>query len=292
MNANGTQENSRLALFEKLVYKIAQKWVAGYSMRDALNSARETNAKGLSAIINYLGEHNMDDCVIDASVTEYLLLLKKMDQLHINGSISLKLSQIGLDKDYDRCENNALKIIERAKSLNKFVWLDMESSCYLTDTIRIYLTLLNHYGSVGMAFQAYLKQGINRLTEILMHKSKIRLVKGAYREDRAIVFKSKRVIDKNYLKVMHLLFEVSDNFAIATHDQSIINHALELNDRYHKQFEFQMLKGVRDDIKPILIKKGFSITDYIPYGENVAAYSVRRIKERPSNLLLLARSLF
>lgn len=292
MKAKSSSKNSKPALFEKLVHKIAKKWVAGHSMRDALKSAKNANAKGIGAIINYLGEHLTNDDDIEASVNEYIAILQEMDRLHINGSISPKLTQIGLDKDYDTCENNALMIVERAKQLKKFVWLDMESSSYLDDTIRIYFTLLKRYEMVGLAFQAYLKHSADYLVEILMQRGKVRLVKGAYREDSSVVYRSKHTVDKNYMKLMQMLFEDGHNFAIATHDQTMIDHAIKLNNEHKKQFEFQMLKGVRDDIKQSLIKNGFSLAEYIPYGENIAAYSVRRIKEKPSNILLLARSLF
>lgn len=292
MKVKSSLKNSKPALFEKLVHKIAKKWVAGHSMRDALKSAKNANAKGMGAIINYLGEHLTNDDDIEASVNEYIALLQEMDRLHINGSISPKLTQIGLDKDYDTCENNALMVVERAKQLKKFVWLDMESSSYLDDTIGIYFTLLKRYEMVGLAFQAYLKHSANYLVEILMHGGKVRLVKGAYREDSSVVYRSKHTVDKNYMKLMQMLFEDGNNFAIATHDQTMIDHAIKLNNKHKKQFEFQMLKGVRDDIKQSLIKNGFSLAEYIPYGENITAYSVRRIKEKPSNILLLARSLF
>jgi len=279
-------------LFEKLVHKVAKKWVAGHSMNDALRSARDANAKGMVAIINYLGEHLTDESEIKRNVKEYVTILKEMDRLRINGSISPKLTQFGLDNDYDMCVNNILTIVEHAKKLGKFVWVDMESSSYLNDTIEIYLTLLKHYEMVGLAFQAYLKHGAGYLVDILLQKGKVRLVKGAYREDSSVVYRSKGAVDKNYLKLMQMLFEDGNNFAIATHDQQIIDNAIKLSGKYRKQFEFQMLKGVRDDIKPSLIKAGYSVAEYIPYGENIAAYSIRRIKEKPSNILLLARSLF
>ncbi|MEM2760661.1 MAG: proline dehydrogenase family protein [Nitrososphaerales archaeon] len=291
MNNRGSKRRKSV-LFEKLVHKVARKWVGGYSMKDAIQSAKEANAKGMNAILNYLGEHMMDDEEIQGNVNEYVALLQEMDKLHINGSISLKLTQIGLDRDRDTCENNILKILEHARRSNRFVWLDMESSNYLNDTTEIYLALLQHYEMVGLAFQAYLKQGTNLLLEILMQNGKIRLCKGAYSEDSSVVYRSKRMVDKNFFKLMRILFESSNNFAIATHDQVMIDEAIKLHEKYDKQFEFQMLKGVRDDIKPLLTKNGLLLSEYIPYGERITAYSIRRIREKPSNILLLARSLF
>ena len=283
---------SRPALFEKLVMKIAKKWVAGYSIHDAMKSAKEANANKMSAIINYLGEHNASLEDIDASVKEYIAILDEMERLRINGSISPKLTQVGLERDHELCMNNAMRIIDHARKLNRFVWLDMESSQYLEDTIGIYLTLLKRYQKVGLAFQAYLKEGSVHLMHILEHGGKVRLVKGAYREDSGIVFRSKSAVDRNYRKLMHVLFEHGNEFAIATHDDKIIQEAMKLSKKYPKNFEFQMLKGIRDELKPSLIKKGFTLAEYIPYGRQIVPYSVRRLKEKPSNMLLLARSLF
>ncbi len=283
---------NRPALFEKLVLRIAKRWVAGYSMRDAMNSAKEANANGMNAIINYLGEHDESLEEIDAGVKEYITILDEMERLHIKGSISPKLTQVGLERDRDLCLNNAIRIIECARKLDRFVWLDMESFHYLEDTIEIYLTLLKRYQKIGLAFQAYLKEGSLHLMRILERGGKIRLVKGAYREDGSIVFRSKPAVDRNYVKLMRMLFEHGNEFAIATHDYKMIQEAIRLSKKYPKKFEFQMLKGIRNDLKPSLIKQGFKLAEYIPYGEKVVPYSVRRLKEKPTNLLLLARSLF
>lgn len=285
-------KKSKPALFEKFVQRVARRWVAGSSIQDALRSAKDANMNGMSAIVNYLGEHVTDDKEIQANVNEYVKILHEMERLCIRGSITPKLTQIGLDKDYKTCENNIMIIVEEAKKLNRFVWVDMESFSYINDTTEIYYALLKRYDMVGLAFQAYLKRGTNYLVDLIMKKGKIRLVKGAYSEDRNVVYHSRRMVDRNFVKLMQMLFEDSDDFAIATHDQVMIDRAMELHEKYKKKFEFQLLKGIRDDIKPFLVKRGFSVAEYIPYGKNISAYSVRRIKEKPTNILLLARSLF
>ena len=283
---------SNPALFEKLVMKIAKKWVAGYSIKDAMKSAKEANRNGMSAIVNYLGEHDESLEDIEASVKEYIAVLDEMERLRINGGISPKLTQVGLERDYELCIDNTMRIIDHARKLNRFIWLDMESSLYLEDTVGVYLTLLKRYQKVGLAFQAYLKEGSMHLMQILEHGGKVRLVKGAYREDGATVFRSKSAVDRNFRKLMSVLFEHGNEFAIATHDDKMIQEAIRLSKKYAKNFEFQMLKGIRDELKPSLIKKGFTLAEYIPYGKQIVPYSVRRIKEKPSNMLLLARSLF
>jgi len=283
---------SKPALFEKLVLKIAKKWVAGYGIQDVMKSAMQANTNGMSAILNYLGEHNESLEDIEASVKEYITILNEMERLRINGSISPKLTQVGLESDHDLCLNNMMRIIDHARKLNRFVWLDMESFRYLEETIEVYLTLLKRYQRVGLAFQAYLKEGSLHLMRILEHGGKVRLVKGAYREDSDIVFRTKSAVDKNYRKLMQMLFEHGNEFAIATHDDKMIQEAMNLSKDYPKSFEFQMLKGVRDELKRSLVEKGFALAEYIPYGRQVVPYSVRRLKEKPANMLLLARSLF
>ncbi len=128
------------------------------------------------------------------------------------------------------------------------------------------------------------------MIDLLSRGAKIRLVKGAYKEKATISYRSKNDFDKNFLKLMRLLFKKGNEFGIATHDVSMIEHAVKLSKKYDRKFEFQMLKGIRDEIKPKLLKKHFVVSDYIPYGTNWLAYSIRRLKERKRNILLLGSS--
>jgi len=147
------------------------------------------------------------------------------------------------------------------------------------------------YERMGIALQANLKRTENDLKDLLQIGAKVRLVKGAYRENARIAFKSKEDVDKNYVKLMRMLFQKSNEFAIASHDGKIIRKAQSLSKKYPRKFEFQMLKGIREDLKSKLIKKKFVVSDYIPYGINWLPYSIRRIKERKRNILLLGSSL-
>lgn len=286
------RKRSKPTVYERLVTRIAKKWVAGRIIQDAMKSASEANARGMSAIINYLGEHSESLDEIEGSVREYTEILDEMERLRLDGSISPKLTQLGLDRDYDLCLNNAMRLAEHASRLKRFVWIDIESSMYKDDSIRIYLTLLKRHRNVGLAFQAYLKEGSLSLLDILEQGGKVRLVKGAYREDADVVFSSRRGVDKSYRKLMRVIFKHGDGFAIATHDQKMIEEAIRLSKKFpSKRFEFQMLKGIRGDIKPLLVKQGFRLGEYIPYGSRIVSYSIRRIKEKPRNILLIARSL-
>ena len=171
------------------------------------------------------------------------------------------------------------------------MWLDMESAEHTDETIEIYHTFFSRYERLGIALQANLKRTENDLNDLLKRGAKIRLVKGAYRENARIAFKSKKEVDDNYLKLMRILFQKSNEFAIASHDEKIIHKAQTLSKKHPRKFEFQFLKGIREEIKSDLIKKKFVVSDYIPYGTNWLAYSVRRIKERKRNILLLGSSL-
>lgn len=282
-----------MSIYEHLVLKMARRWVAGSSIDEALEYAREANLRGMRAIINCLGEHNISKDETEDSVEEYKRLLDAIHLSNIDGSISLKLTQIGLDVDYDTCMQNLMKIVRHASTYDIFIWIDMESSPYYEQTVSIYLEGVKHYKHIGLAYQAYIKEHSLDIMHILESGGIVRLVKGAYREDASIVYRSRRSVNTSFRRLMHILFKYSRGmFAIATHDTALIDEAIALSKEHKgREFEFQMLKGIRDDLKPILVKQGFKVAEYIPYGVNISGYVYRRIRERPANLLLLARSL-
>jgi proline dehydrogenase len=166
----------------------------------------------------------------------------------------------------------------------------MESSEYTDDTIGIYNDLFDKYERLGIALQANLKRTSKDLVELLKKGAKVRLVKGAYHEDKKTAFQARKEVDENYKKLMEMLFVNGNEFGIATHDSKLIDEAKQLYKTHERKFEFQMLKGIRDELKPILVKKGFSVSEYIPYGTNWLPYSIRRLKERKRNILLLGSS--
>ncbi len=284
-----------MRIYEYVVLKLAKHWVAGSTLDEAISYAINANSLNINAIINYLGEHVTDRKEVEANVNEYIRLVDAIHDNNIRASISLKLTQIGLDMNYDECLSNVKRIIEHAYRYNIFTWIDMEEFKYYEDTVSIYLNILKLYkGSVGLAYQAYIRDSSLDIMRIVEAKGVMRLVKGAYREEENIVYRSKRQVDNNFRRLMRILFKHADRFAIATHDKSIIDEAIELSNRYDKnkdRVEFQMLKGIRDDLKLELVKQGYRVAEYIPYGSNVSAYAMRRLKEKPRNLLLLARSL-
>jgi len=158
-------------------------------------------------------------------------------------------------------------------------------------TIEIYLALLEKHKNVGIALQAYMRRSEADLSALLDRGGRVRLVKGAYREGRDVVYPNREEVRKNYSRLMHALFERGDNFTIATHDSALIEEAKRLSDSHHVKFEFAMLRGIRDELKSELVRSGYRVVEYIPYGDQWYAYSIRRMKEHPSNVWLLLRSL-
>ncbi len=278
-------------LIEKFLFKIAKQWIAGNTIDDALISAKNAYQSGRHAIINKLGEYHTSKKQINTTMKEYQEIVNSFRKWKIRGAISIKPTQIGLSISQKECYRNFEKIIQDARNAHVFVWLDMESSEHTDETIEIYHAFFSKYERLGIALQANLKRTENDLNDLLSIGGKIRLVKGAYREKARISFKTKKDVDYNNVKLMKILFKKGNEFAIASHDIKIIQKAQNLSKKYPRKFEFQFLKGLREELKPGLIKKKFVVSDYIPYGANWLPYSIRRIKERKRNILLLGSSL-
>jgi proline dehydrogenase len=285
------------ALLERLLFRVAKKWISGYTYKDAISAAKGTNNKRMSAILNFLGEESIDVKQIEQTVNEYCSLLDFLKSNEIDGCISVKPTQIGLKISYEMCLYNFKQIANKAKSLGKFIWIDIESFQFVENTIAIYLELFKEYKQTGLAIQAYLKRSSSDLLHLLEEGANVRVVKGAYRESENNAFQSADKINLNFSKLMQMLFENSNDnaiFAIATHDSKLIEEAIELSEKYEnikKRFEFQLLMGICDQIKMNLVERKFRVSEYIPYGSHWLPYSVRRIRERKRNILLLARSL-
>ena len=284
-------------LLERMLFKISKRWIAGYSSTDAIAEARKSNQNGMSAIINYLGEANTERSQIDNSVSEYFTILDLLKAKNVSGSISVKPTQIGLSVGYDICLENFRKISEKAKQSGHFIWIDIESSNFVEDTLSIYLEILRKNRDTGVAIQSYLRRSHSDLLHLMENSANLRIVKGAYSEEKLQAYQSNNEITQNFSALMKLVFKESSYkgiVAIATHDSNLVNEALALSTKGSermKSLQFQLLKGVRDELKQQLVKKGYEVLEYIPYGEKWLQYSLRRIRERKRNIFLLARSL-
>ncbi len=272
--------------------RFARQWIAGETLDDAISRARKANNAGIGGIINFLGEHVRDKEEAKKNIEENQRILNAIGDSKLNASLSIKLTQLGLEIEKDFCLSNVEMIVGGAASKNIFVWIDMENSPYTEDTIHIYLEVFKKFKNVGIAIQSNLKRSDSDVRRIAASGGIIRLVKGAYSEKPDIAYTSRKDITINYSKLMGYLFFKSPFFAIATHDDLLIKEALVANEAHHKRIEFQMLLGVREELKKELVKKGLTVVDYIPYGKNWFPYSLRRIRERKRNILLVFRSVF
>ncbi|MFL6338626.1 MAG: proline dehydrogenase family protein [Nitrososphaeraceae archaeon] len=303
-NQLGHSHTHNYLLMERLLTRLVKKWAAGQDMEDALIAAKSCNMKGQKAILNYLGEDNTEEERINRTTKEYSDLLERLHADQIDGCISVKPSQLGLCISYELCLKNLKAIINRAMKFRVLVWIDMESSKYTDDTLMLYLDLFAHYPEIGVVLQSALRRSASDLLHLMEVGAKVRLVKGAYHENEQIAFVHHEEINANYIKLLEMLFSRNymnnnevDNalkFAVATHDSKLIEYAIKLSKTAKigiKNFEFEFLKGIRDELKSELVEEGFRVAEYIPYGDEWLPYSVRRLSERKRNLFLLARSL-
>ena len=287
-------------LLEKLLFTLSKKWIAGYDIDAALKYALDANKRGLKCIINYLGEDLKNVEMVKNTVLEYKNLIKNMKVCGIEGSISIKPTQIGLSLDMNFCLGQLLEITSIAKKNNIFLWIDMESFENVDPTIIIYKKVIQEIDQIGLVLQSNLKRSYSDLRKLLSYSPNIRLVKGAYHEKEVYAFQTKHEIDNNYIEMAKFLFSKKNDlrenqiFAIATHDSNIIQKSLDLLFLYDfkkEHLQFQFLKGIREKLKINLLLKGFNVYEYVPYGQNWLPYSVRRLRERKSNIILLIRSL-
>jgi len=239
---------------EKILFGFAKQWIAGDSINDALKSSRTSYKNGRHAIVNKLGEYHTSKTQIKKTVKEYQKIVSSFRKWNIRGAISIKPTQVGLSISRKECIKNFQVIIKKASLSHIFVWIDMESSDHTDETIEIYYDLFARYERLGIAIQANLKRTKNDLMDLLTHGAKIRLVKGAYKENSRIAYKTKEKVDANYVRLMKLLFKNGNEFGIATHDSKMIDLAIKLSKKYKRKFEFQMLRGIREELKPILVK--------------------------------------
>src|SRR5919108_802820 len=285
------------ALLERMLFKISKRWVAGYSNIEAINEARKSNKRGMSAILNYLGEGYTEKSQIDRSVLEYFSLLNLLKMNNIRSSISVKPTQIGLCIGYDICLENFGKISQKAKQSGHFMWIDIEHSDFVEDTLSIYLKLFENNRNTGVAIQSYLRRSYSDLLHLMENSANLRIVKGAYSGEKNDAYQSNSEITQNYSRLMNVMLKESSYngiVAIATHDSNLIDEALALSTAGSikiKNLQFQLLKGVRDELKKKLVNDGYIVSEYMPYGEKWLQYSLRRLRERKRNIFLLARSL-
>lgn len=273
-----------------LLVRFARQWVAGERMEDALRAAAVVNTKGVDAVVNHLGEHYRERARVDATLQEYLGLLEAMKRARIRGCVSVKPTQLGVMIDRAYSLSLFLQVLDASKPSGRSLWLDMESAATTDDILWLYERLLERDAGVGVCLQANLRRTHDDVERLLDLGGRIRLTKGAYRETPEVAFQERTEVDREFLRLLDILFRRGRHFAVASHDGRMIERALELSRIHDAPFEFQMLQGVRDPLKAELVRRGFRVAEYIPYGPAWLSYFSRRLRERPRNVFTMVRS--
>ena len=286
-----------IPLLPKLMVKIiADKYVAGNKIKDAVNKTKLLNDQDLHVTIDLLGEHVKDLNEVELVTKTYLKLLEDISLSSLNSNISVKPTHIGLDISLDTFYKNALTLVESAKDKNNFIRFDMENSSTTDSTIEVFKKIHKDHKNVGTVFQAYLKRTYNDIEKLSKKQINFRLCKGIYNEDAGIAYKSYGEINSNYLKIAEMAFKNGCYIGLATHDLNLTEKLYKLIDKHNvpkENFEFQILYGV--PMKGWIqrhLKNNFKVRVYLPYGPQWYEYSIRRLKENPNIARYVAKSIF
>ena len=276
----------------KLAKKFASRFVAGETLPEALEAVKALNAKGITASLDLLGESVNNEKEARSAANDYLGILDSIRQQNLDANVSVKLTAMGLDISEELCVSIMHDVLERARKYDTFVRLDMESSAYTERTLRLFEDRLypTYRNNVGIVLQSYLYRTMSDVERAIQLKCRVRLCKGAYKEPASVAYPDKKDVDANYIKCVHELLDKGNYPGIATHDPAIINevkrYAAEKNiDR--SRFEFQMLYGVRRDLQEQLVKEGYNMRVYVPFGTQWYPYLMRRLAERPANVAFI-----
>ena len=276
----------------RLARKFASRFVAGESVADAVAAASELKSRNITASLDMLGESVTSATEAEQARDTYLEMLRAMQAAAVQVNVSVKLTQMGLDIDPDLCERNVRAILGLAQGLDGFVRLDMEGSPYTQRTLDFFeQRLLADYGAhAGVVIQAALRRSTDDIAALVRLGARVRLCKGAYLEKPDIAFPDKKDVDAHYVRLMEQLLSAGNYPGIATHDEAIIAHATQFVAQHHlprDKFEFQMLYGVRRDLQERLAREGYRMRVYIPFGTQWYPYLMRRLAERPANIVFI-----
>lgn len=284
----------------RFAQRAARRFIAGERLDEAVAVVRELNQNKILATIDHLGENTTSEAEAHEAADEYLTILDAIAQSKAQSEVSLKLTQMGLDISLDLCLSNMRRILERAKRYGNFVCIDMESSAYTDRTLDLYEKLRREgFDNVGVVIQSYLRRSERDVERLIDFGVNVRVCKGAYQDPPKLAFPNKRDVDGNYRRLLELLFssraqEKRVYPAIATHDEQIIRWTKEFVERHkitRDRFEFQMLYGIRRDLQYQLVRDGYRVRVYVSYGTHWYPYFMRRLAERPANVLFLLKNL-
>jgi len=279
---------------------LSSRFVAGTQVDDALRVTQTVNQKGLSVSVDNLGENVTNAEEARASAQLYHQLLDEISSRQLNANVSLKLTHMGLDVDEKLARDLVTGLVTKAATMNprNFVRVDMEGSPYTQRTLDFVHELHRmpgHAGAVGAVIQSYMRRAEKDIERLLAERIRVRLCKGAYKEPEEIAFQKKSEVDANYVHLMKILMKSGVYHGLATHDEQIINQAKIFATQENiprEAFEFQMLYGIRRDLQQKLVKEGYGMRVYIPFGTEWYPYFMRRLAERPANAMFVLKNLF
>ncbi len=271
---------------------MANRFVAGETLDSAVAAVRGLNQRGITASLDLLGESVSNEAEARGAGREYTVMLDRIAREKLDANVSVKLTAMGLDLNEDLCIGIMQNILERARELGTFVRLDMEGSAYTQKTLDIFEHRLfpQYRANVGIVLQSYLYRTFADVEHANLLKARVRICKGAYREPETVAYAEKEEVDANYVRCMQSLMREGNYPGIATHDEAIITEAMRFvreNSIDPSRFEFQMLYGVRRDLQDALVRKGFRMRVYVPFGTQWYPYLMRRLAERPANLAFI-----
>lgn len=272
------------AVPKSIVRRVANRYIAGETTDEALRVVAGLNERGFRATLDILGEHIHSLEQAHRAIDGYLHLLEEIARRKADSTVSIKLTQLGLKIDPAACFEMTGRIVRRARELNNFVRIDMEDSSCTRDTLRIYRELRKQHSNVGVVIQAYLRRTVDDICALEDLKPNYRLCKGVYLEPREISYPDMRVINRNYAYILEKLLRNGSYVGIATHDELMVWEAFRIIRDLKlppTAYEFQMLLGVEEQLRDIILAAGHNLRVYIPFGRDWYAYSVRRLRENP-----------
>src|SRR5262249_11187232 len=283
----------------RFVRKAAQRFMPGEDVSQALEAARALQKNRIATILTQLGENVKDAGEAEAVTRHYLDVMGRVEAQKLDAVISVKLTQLGLDLDAERCFASVKRLVERAKELGTFVWIDMEGSAYTDATLQLYRRIRAQHPNVGVALQAYLYRTEKDLNDLLPLAPTIRLVKGAYNEPPELAYPRKKDVDENYFRLAQRLLDpevrkAGTRAGFATHDLRLIQrieHAAQEQGLSKELLEFQLLYGIQRSEQVRLAQAGYRVWVLISYGSQWFPWFMRRLAERPANLTFLMRNL-
>lgn len=275
-------------------YGFARRFVAGERLEDALAAGRELARDGRRISLNHLGENVRTVREAEQARDSYIAMVHALERERIDGNVSIKLTQLGLDISPSLCLELTGRIAAAAQAVGRTIEVDMEGSTYTDATLDIFEAVRRQQDNVALAIQAYLYRSERDIERLQPLRPKIRLVKGAYREPKQIAYQKKSDVDANYRRLLVKLIEGGFSVAIATHDPAMLEFAraqLCAHQLGEDRYEFQMIFGVRRDLQAELRQQGYPLRIYVPFGTEWCPYFMRRLAERPANVWFVLRSL-